>query len=49
LVSKLARSPRAFTLLPHLGTKPKVIYLSKFKQISLLLEEEKGGKSENEE
>jgi molybdopterin-containing oxidoreductase family iron-sulfur binding subunit len=48
LVSKLARSPRAFTLLPHLGTKPKVIYLSKFKQISLL-EEVKGGSSENEE
>jgi molybdopterin-containing oxidoreductase family iron-sulfur binding subunit len=28
-VSKLARSPRAWRLLEHIGTRPKVVYLSK--------------------
>jgi molybdopterin-containing oxidoreductase family iron-sulfur binding subunit len=28
-VSRLSESPRAFRLLEELGTKPKVIYLSK--------------------
>lgn len=40
LVSNLARSPGAFTLLPHLGTKPKVIYLSKSKRISLEIDKD---------
>jgi molybdopterin-containing oxidoreductase family iron-sulfur binding subunit len=31
-VSQLAGSPRAFRLLEHLGTKPKVVYLSKDKR-----------------
>lgn len=40
LVSHLAKSPRAFRLVEHLGTKPKVIYLAEEKRkkiVSLLM------------